>query len=123
MPIATQGEPNLCRAGGAFDMQIRLAIVFPIVLAATIAGGAAAAVTPPPRWQVPTICKNAKSNEACSQLESSSRGSVLARWSRVPDEDRAACLAKFGQSGKQSYWRLLNCISDRELARMEGQGP
>jgi hypothetical protein len=81
--------------------------------------GAAAASTPPPEWQIPTICQNAKSNEECSRLEALSRNSVLDRWSKAPEADRTACLAQIDKSGKPSYWSLLDCLGNRALQTME----
>lgn len=78
----------------------------------------AVAETPPPQWQVPTICQSAKSDQACSQLESSSRNSVLDRWSKAPEADRTACLAEVEKDGP-SYWRLLDCLGNRALQTME----
>ena len=100
-------------------MEFRISSLY--LTGVVIAGlaGAGAADTPPPKWQIPTICQNAKSNEECSRLESLSRNSVLDRWSKAPEADRTACLTDIYKRGKSSYWRLLDCLGDRALQSMD----
>ncbi|HVZ04042.1 hypothetical protein [Hyphomicrobium sp.] len=100
-------------------MKFKFSAIFPAALALNRLALPAAADTPPPAWQIPTICQNAKSDEECSRLESSSRNSVLDRWSKAPEADRTACLAHVQKNGGPSYWRLLDCLGNRALQTME----
>jgi hypothetical protein len=100
-------------------MEIRFSFLYLTGVAMGCLVATAAADALPPKWQIPTICQNAKSHEECSRLEALSRNSVLNRWSKAPNADRTACLSEIDKSVKPSYWRLLDCLGDRALQSMD----
>jgi len=98
-------------------LRFSLLISFPVLL--LIGGVSARASVVAPRWEINSICGDAKPGDSCTRRENSNRSTLLNRWAAVSDDDRAACLAEVDKDGKRSYQGMLDCISTRALKSLE----
>ena len=99
-----------------------MGILFPILLAAKLAGSVLTVADAPPTFNVAPSCKAAaainqsmdlavsQDYQSCMKDEEGARQELVQKWSKFKPEDRTRCIGQAGAGGMPSYVEALECL-------------